>query len=367
MNKSHSSTRFIKAAPVILFAVSSMVSTLQAANYYHMGSAFKRIDLAGSYSNTDGSNVLAVAALSAGDDVFFYNSSASSPESLSLQTGPQMLALNSITFRKNAGTTQIDRSFKSSSDATVVQIGKGGITVESGAGAVTIGAPVTSDEEQRVVVGAFADFRITNNSNNDLTFNRVFDGRSENTTHTVTVTGSGSGNVTFVEGIRANSKGRDLAMTINTTGTGVVRFNGKNTYKGPTSVVAGKLFITGDARAAEGALNVSSQATLGGSGMLGSDVTIAENGGLEFDISAPAGKHNLLNIASSRTLNFSGVSVLTITSSGGAIVGKYKLINAPGGILGASPATLKLPAGWVGKVSIVGNNLVLDLKSIAAP
>ncbi len=309
--------------------------------------------------------MIAVAALSAGDDVFFYHSSVTSPANLTLQTGPEMLALNSITFRKNAGTTQIDRSFKSSSDATVVQIGKGGITLEPGAGAVTIGAPVTSNEEQRVVVGAFADFRITNNSNNDLTFNRVFDGRSENTTHTVTVTGSG--NVTFVEGIRANSKGRDLAMTINTTGTGVVRFNGKNTYKGPTSVVAGKLFLNGDARAAEGALNVSSQATLGGSGMIGGDVTIADNGQLEFDISKPAGKHNLLNIASSRTLNFSGASVLTITSSGGATVGKYKLINAPGGLLGAAPASLKLPAGWDGKVSIVGNNLVLDLKSIAAP
>ena len=342
-----------------------MVSSLPAANYYHLGGAFKRIDQAGTYANTDGSNVIAVAALSAGDDVFFYHSSVTSPANLTLQTGPEMLALNSITFRKNAGTTQIDRSFKSSSDATVVQIGKGGITLEPGAGAVTIGAPVTSDEEQRVVVGAFADFRITNNSNNDLTFNRVFDGRSENTTHTVTVTGSG--NVTFVEGIRANSKGRDLAMTINTTGTGVVRFNGKNTYKGPTSVVAGKLFLNGDARAAEGALNVSSQATLGGSGMIGGDVTIADNGQLEFDISKPAGKHNLLNIASSRTLNFSGASVLTITSSGGATVGKYKLINAPGGILGAAPASLKLPAGWDGKVSIVGNNLVLDLKSIAAP
>ena len=206
-----------------------------------------------------------------------------------------------------------------------------------------------------------------NNSNNDLTFNRVIDGRSENTTHSITVTGSRSGKVTFVEGIRANSKGRDLAMTLNTTGTGVVRFNGKNTYKGPTSVVAGKLFIIGDARAAEGALNVSAQATLGGSGLLGGDVTIAENGQLEFDISTPARKHNLLNIASSRTLTFFGAFVLTITSSGGATVGKYKLINAPGGILGTAPATLKLPNGWDGKVSIVGNNLVLDLKSIAAP
>ena len=106
--------------------------------------------------------MLAVETLGAGDDLFFYNSSFTSPLNLSLQTGPEMLTLNSITFRKNAGITQIDRGLKSSSDATVVQIGKGGITLESGAGAVTIGAPVTSDEEQRVVVGALADFRITN-------------------------------------------------------------------------------------------------------------------------------------------------------------------------------------------------------------
>ena len=338
-----------------------------AANYYHLGDAGRRIDQASSYSNTDGGKVLAGINPGEEDDLFFYNSTVTGPANLTLQTGPNQLTFQSITFKKNAGATQIDRSPNSKNVATVVQIGKGGITLESGSGAVNIGTMDLSENEQRVVIGAVADFSITNNSSDDLTFHRVFDGRSEETTHTVTITGSGSGNVTFVEGVRANSNGRDLAMTIDSSGTGVVRFDGKNTYTGPTTVAAGKLFINGDSNAADGTLSVSAHATLGGSGRSGASVTIANEGCLEFDISKPNKKHDSLGLASSSKLTFSGSSVLTITSSGGASSGKYKLIIAPGGISGSAPATVKLPDGWAGKVSIEGNALVLDLTSVGTP
>jgi autotransporter-associated beta strand protein len=218
-----------------------------------------------------------------------------------------------------------------------------------------------------VIVGAVADFTIANNSGNDLTFHRPLDGRSPNTTHTITVSGTGSGNIVFTEGVRANSAGRDLAMTINHSGTGVVRFEGTNNYTGPTTVAAGKLFIDGDANDATGLVSVAGDATLGGSGTLGGDATIADNGRLEFELGTPPGSHQSMLLASLRSLTFSGSSALTITSQGGASVGKYQLVGAPGGIVGTAPDTLNLPEGWEGSVAIVGNDLILYLTSVGTP
>jgi autotransporter-associated beta strand protein len=369
MKKRPPAPRVVKTSLLILAAACIIADQSLAAEYYHLGRAAGfRIDNAEQYSDSDGSTTPATVNPGDSDDVFFYNSTVTDSPSLILYTGPYPLFFNSMTFRNNTGDTHIERSskpeFRERETATVVSLGKGGITVDSGAGAITFGG-----ESQRVVIGVVEDLTITNNSDNDLTFNRVFDGRSNDTIHNVLVTGSGSGNTVFVEGIRANSKGRDLAMTINTSGSGVVRFEGNNTYTGPTTVTAGKLLISGDSSNATGPVTVSTQATLGGSGTLGGDVTIADNGRLEFALSTPPESHQSLSLAESRnlTLTFAGASELAITSQGGAAVGKYKLITVPDGILGTPPATLNLPEGWQATVSIIGNDLVLDLTSLGSP
>jgi hypothetical protein len=343
-----------------------------ATDYFHLGISEKgRIDRAKDFSNTDGDTTPAATEPGAGDDLFFFNSALTAPSDLTLYTGPgregRSRSYNSMTFRANAGATQIDRStLTDDPNPTVLAIGAGGISLESAAGPVTFGGPVDGDNPQRVFVGAAADLKITNNSGNDLTFNRFFDARTERTTPTVTVTGSGSGNTVFVEGIRAfPRKGQDLAMTINTTGSGVVKFEGLINYTGATNVTSGKLFINGNATAATGPVGVSSDATLGGNGTVGGDVTIADDGCLEFPIGTPPASHDSLDLASS--LTFSGASVLNIISQGGASVGKYTLVNASGGIFGNAPAAVKLPDGWAGQVSVAGENLVLDLTSVGTP
>ena len=357
---------------LILAASGLSMKPATAADYFHLGmSERSRLDLAKEFSNTDGDTTPADTEPGAGDDLFFFNSAVTAPSELTLYTGPgregRSRSYNSMTFRANAGPTQIDRStITVDPDATVLAIGAGGISVESAAGPVTFGQPVDGDNPQRVIVGAAADLKITNNSSNDLTFNRFFDARTEHTTHTVTVTGAGSGNTVFVEGIRAfPRKSQDLAMTINTTGTGVVRVEGLINYTGATNVTSGKLFINGNATAATGPVGVSGEATLGGNGTIGGDVSIAENGRLEFVISTPAASHDPMDL--STPLTFAGASELTITSPGGAAVGKYTLITSTGGVLGTAPATVKLPDGWAGKVSIAGNDLVLDVTAIGPP
>lgn len=340
-----------------------LTSPALAADYFHLGgSEVSRIGSEEQYSNTDGSMTTASVAPGESDDLFFYNSNVTIPANSTLITGPYPIAFNSMTFRSNAGTTQIDRGVAPQNPdvATFIGIGAGGITVDSGAGAVTIGGIA-----QRVVIGAVADFSITNNSSNDLRFDRVLDARTEYTTHTVTITGEGSGDTVFVEGIKANSSGRDLAITINTTGTGVVGFEGNNTYTGVTTVTAGKLIINGNASSADGSVSVSADATLGGNGTLGGDVTIANNGRLEFDLGTPSDSPDSMDLAAS--LTFAGDSVLTIASRGGTSVGKHTLITTSNGIFGIVPATLNLPDGWEAAVSIVGNDLVLDLTSVGTP
>jgi autotransporter-associated beta strand protein len=342
-----------------------------AADYFHLGAKDgARIDRAKDYSNTDGDTTPAGIEPGASDDLHFYNSAALLTSGLTLYTGAgregRSRSYNSMTFRGNAGATQIDRSPVGDPDVTVLAIGPGGILVESGAGPVTFGRPDDGDIAQRVIVGAAADLKIANNSGNDLTFNRFFDARSENTTHTVTVTGSGSGHTVFVEGIKASPRrSQDLAVTIATTGTGAVKFEGKNNYTGATTVTAGKLFVNGDASAAVGQVVVSGDATLGGRGTIGGDVKIADNGRLEFAIGSPAEGHNPMELRAS--LTFDGASALTVTSSGGTPTGKYTLLTANGAISGNPPATLNLPEGWKGEVTIAGKNLILNLTSIGAP
>jgi autotransporter-associated beta strand protein len=368
MNKRYPSARCLLTVLKILVAACLMTSQAAAESYYNDGLDGSRIDRAANYSHTDGSMDDATVNPGASDDLIFYNSTVGGSLNLTLRTGPHPLTFNSMTFRSYEGTTQIERSAAvEDATATVVSIGAGGITLEPGAGAVTFGRSADSGFEQRVVVGAVADLAIANNSDHDLTFGRQVDGRSTNTMHTITVTGTGSGNVVFAEGVRANDAGRDLALTVNTSGTGVVRLEGTNNYTGPTTVAAGKLFINAEGHDAIGLVSVAGGATLGGSGTLGGDATIAENGRLEFDIGTSPGSHQPMLLASLRSLTFSGSSVLTITSQGGASVGKYRLLTAPGGIVGTAPDTLSLPEGWAGSVSIAGNELVLDLTSVGTP
>jgi autotransporter-associated beta strand protein len=170
------------------------------------------------------------------------------------------------------------------------------------------------------------------------------------------LSGTGSGEIT--QALPALPSGG-----ISKTGTGTWILGGANPYTGPTAITAGKLFINGDQTSATGNVTVSSNATLGGTGILGGNATINTGGRLEFNLSSSAAGHDSLELASGKTLTFGGTSTLTITTTGGASPGLYTLINAPGGITGSAPGTLSLPSGWSATVSISGNSLLLNVTS----
>ena len=95
-----------------------------------------------------------------------------------------------------------------------------------------------------------------------------------NAARTLTI-GAGNANGGIYQGVIAdntNSGTGTLALT--KTGTGAITLTGANTFSGVTTVNAGKLFIHGDQTLAAGSVNVSSNATLGGTGTLGGDTTV---------------------------------------------------------------------------------------------
>ena len=101
-------------------------------------------------------------------------------------------------------------------------------------------------------------------------------------------------------------------------GAGTLTLTGNSTYAGATNVNAGTLFVDGDQTAATGLTTVLSGATLGGTGIIGGDVTVADGATL-----APGSN---------------GVGTLTVNGSLGLSAGstlnyEFGQANTPGGAL----------------------------------
>ena len=271
-----------------------------AVDYYSYGNNGSFLNVAAEYSNTDGSTVNATVIPNSGtgtSDLFFLNSTVvGSSGALTFYTGNSSLRFNSMTFRSNLGSIQFGRNTMAAPTTTAsILMRGGGITMDAGAGPVTWG-----NADQRVVLGAEADFTIANNSSSDLTFNREVQSVTNNTTFTITVVGSGSGNTNFYE-VKTNSTGRETAMTINTSGSGIVKYAGNMTYLGATTITAGTLQI-GDG---------------GTAGKLATGSAITNNGTLVFNRSnaVTQGTDFASVIAGTGNLEQAGTGNLTLSGS----------------------------------------------------
>lgn len=147
-------------------------------------------------------------------------------------------------------------------------------------------------------------------------------------------------------------------------GTGTWTLTGNNTYTGPTVVSAGTLLVNGDQSLATGPVTVATNATLGGSGMVGGAVTVSAGGRL-----APGAGVGTLTLASNLTLNAAAVlnfdlgaigasdivavagelalgGTLNVTNVAGFGSGTYTLLTYGGTLSGALPLLGARPAGY---------------------
>ncbi|MBM0106344.1 autotransporter domain-containing protein [Steroidobacter sp. S1-65] len=122
-------------------------------------------------------------------------------------------------------------------------------------------------------------------------------------------------------------------------GTGAMTLAGNNTYTGATNVDAGALLINGDQSAATGLVTVANGATLGGSGIIGGAVTVADGGHL-----APGNSPGTLTMGA---LTLSSGSVLDFElGEANAVGGTYNdLINVNGDLTLDGTLNVALSAG----------------------
>jgi fibronectin-binding autotransporter adhesin len=121
------------------------------------------------------------------------------------------------------------------------------------------------------------------------------------------------------------------------SGPGTWTVTGASTYTGTTAVNAGTLIISGNHTAATGTLTVAANATLGGLGALGGNVTFDASGIHSLPLAATSGAQVPRTIGGA--LTHTAGSVLNLTAAGAPAPGVYTLVTANGGIAGLPTLT----------------------------
>ena len=258
-----------------------------------------------------------------------------------------------------------------------LNVGSHGILVDAGSGAVSLGA--ASSQGASIV----ANQNWANNSSSLLTVNRVsVDDNSSAGTYTLTINGSGSGGVNFLNTIGdvngVSDATRLFALQINSTG-GNTTISTINTFTGGTTLTQGNLLLGNNAALSTGSLalnggKISSSATnartpannttIGGNVTLGDAVN---NGKLTFSGTMGLGgdirtlttdslvefsgvvSNGGITKQGASTLTFLGISAntysgLTTVSAGGLTLNKTAVDAIAGNVLVNGTGTLTLGA-----------------------
>ena len=118
-----------------------------------------------------------------------------------------------------------------------------------------------------------------------------------------TVNFNQSGNYTFAPALTGN-------LSVNVIGSGITTLTGTNDYTGDTIVTNGALIVQGDESAVTGTTTVQTGTKLGGTGIIGGDVTIQSGGTL-----SPGLSPGLLTFMDSVTMEASSTLEMQITGT----------------------------------------------------
>ena len=215
------------AAIMALFALSGFNPQAVAATYYWDTTSIGAWSTTTDWSTSmTGSPAGTVAPLST-DSAVFNGSAVNGAETVQLSGAT---SITNIAFA-NTGTTLIDSSTTTSEPLTI----SGGITINSGAGAVTIG---NGTDPATIDLGASQSW--TNNSSSLFTAVGGITNAANTTPYTLTLAGAGS---FALQGVISNG-GSTGTVAITQAGTGTTTLSGADSYTGTTTVNSGTLDIT---------------------------------------------------------------------------------------------------------------------------
>lgn len=259
------------------------------------------------------------------DTIYFSISSVATAQSLGLNGNRSVAGM----VFNNSGAVNMTAHASSNTNANMT-LGTGGITINSGAGAVTVFSNATR---------GFLTWRLagnqswTNDSANLLTIAGGITNNSNSTPTTLTLSGAGSGGITQTGVISDNATGT-TSVVVNSAGSGAITLSSANTYTGGTTLTAGTLVLTGASSAMVGGVTVS-----GGTLRVGNDAaigtgTLTVNGGT---LDTNDGTARTLSTNNAQTwagdFAFTGTGNLNLGTGAVTMSGATRTLTANAGIL----------------------------------
>lgn len=217
--------------------------TISAANLYWDGSGtpnattgITAFNGATNWSTVSGATTPDPAAVPGVSDTAVFNLST-----------PMLIGLNGARsvgglIFSGTGTTSL-YAHPSANTSNILTIGTGGLTITSGAAAVSTISNSTT---------GFLSYRLNgnqswiNNSANLLTMNGGIANTGNTAPYTLTLGGSGAGGITLASAVANGGTTGTIGVVVNTSGSGVTTFSGANSYTGSTTVSAGLLKLGND-------------------------------------------------------------------------------------------------------------------------
>lgn len=229
------------------------------------------------------------------DNVFFNITGVVADQTITLNgTGNPVPTANSFTFN-TTGTV-----FFGGGGNRDVAIGAGGITLNSGAGAVTFGSTTNGSNAYARVT---ANQTWTNNSASQLRMVNAASATATGTTPvTLTIRNTSSGNTTFSNSLNNGAGGAVLSLVVDSSGDGLVNMGG-GTFSGGLTIQNGKV-ASNSTGVGAGAINLAAAT--------GNIATMRLN-------TASAVTNNIVAVANG------GVNVLEFVGSSGTLNGNILL------------------------------------------
>ena len=304
---------------------------------------------AGNWSTTiEGGSDPATAPNSITDDWYFSANTVTSAQIMGLNGSRSVLG---ITFASTLSTS-IENHINNGSSNTLT-IGSGGVVINSGAGAVSLGSNGAARGFMNYRVAA--DQTWQNNSANLLSVAGAISNVANFAPYTLTLSSTGAGGISVLNAITDTGTLGTVGLVINNTGTGITTLGGANSYTGETQLQAGTLLINNASALAGSTLRFISPSA--GTITFGTSVTTASFGGLAGGRDLVLTNTNASPAAVALTVGAGNAS----TSYSGALSGLGSLSKT-----GVGTLTLSGASTYAGNTAVNGGTLLLDRSAGAA-